>query len=224
MVGTEMTDDEARDEPRDEELGARLGVPALDDVTRHRLVSTAMRTSRPARTGRWLAAAAAVLVLVIAVAVVVVVAPGSNDDRQAATPARTPARTPSAAPLPPGPNAAAVPAPAAEPVSGSAVDIGDFGDLSRSANLVRLRRTLAPATGSAPSAPTAGAASARSVALLNTLATRPCRTDLPAGPITAVGTGTLDHRRAIIVVITSPNGTRVVNAVLGNPCAVRPLS
>ncbi|MFI5054672.1 MAG: hypothetical protein ACHQDE_09945, partial [Acidimicrobiia bacterium] len=202
-----------------ERVGALLEVAALDDVTKRRLVSTAMRQSKPALPVRWIAAAAAVLLLVIGGAVLLL-APGSRDDRQVATPARTPAAKAAEAP---GPTAAdradAAPSASAGSAVGTSepVDIGDFGDLSKADNLARLEHAATPAT------PDNKAAIQRTGALMAELATRPCRTSLPAGSITAVGTGTLDHQAAIIVITTTPNGEPSIDAVLGEPCTVRPL-
>jgi hypothetical protein len=52
----------------------------------------------------------------------------------------------------------------------------------------------------------------------------PCRGDLPAGTVTALATGTLDGRRAVVVLTTRPDGSRSIDAVLASPCTVRPLS
>ena len=58
----------------------------------------------------------------------------------------------------------------------------------------------------------------------NQLSTSACRDQLPAGTVTAVGSGTLDGRRALVVLTDDGDGSRSIDAVLADPCEVRPLS
>ena len=110
--------------------------------------------------------------------------------------------------------------------TGSPVSVGDFGDLDTPANLRRLRTALeqqrsvlvAPANGG--DADSAAGAETRS----NQLSTLTCRDQLPAGTIIVVGSGTLDGRRAVVVLTDRGDGSRSIDAVLTEPCEVRPLS
>jgi hypothetical protein len=233
-----MTDDDVRDE----NVGALLQVAPLDDVTKRRLVTTAVREIRPSRTGRWLAAAAAAAVgLVLVVGGAVLLSGPGKDDQQAATPAGTPAAgrpspTSSAPAAPPdfAPAAGAEGSPAGNPSADGATssalaargrlpDAGDFGDLSDATNLARLRSALIAAAGSDAAASTSGTRQ-DGRDLTTELATRTCLGSLPAGTITALATGTLDGRPAIVVLTTTPDGDRSIDAVLTDPCTVRPLS
>ena len=96
--------------------------------------------------------------------------------------------------------------------------MGGFGDLDTPANLRRLRTALAqPRRAAAPSnGAEAGTAS-------DELSTSACRDQLPAGTIIAVGSGTLDGRRALVVLTDRGNGSRSIDAVLADPCELRPL-
>jgi len=58
----------------------------------------------------------------------------------------------------------------------------------------------------------------------NELSTAACRDQLPAGTIIAVGSGTLDGRRALVVLTDRGNGSRSIDAVVADPCEVRPLA
>ena len=210
----------ADDDPRDERLGAWLEVAPLDEVTRRRLVSTAVAAATPDRrtpshAARWIAAAAAIVVGLV-VALALLTAPGGHDEQRASTPAGTPASSERS-------GAAAAPAAgaadSAQPETSAAppVDVGDFGDLSVAANLARLRVALESA--STPGGSASGGARASSE-----LEASPCRRQLPNGTVTAVATGTLAGRHAVVVLTTLPDGNRSVDALLGAPCEVRPLS
>jgi hypothetical protein len=214
-----MVDDDARDE----RLVAWLEPEPLDDVTRRRLVSTAMRRSRDSHALRWIATAAAIVVVLVGV-LALVTAQGGKDEHQASAPVRTPASV--------SDNSRASSQGGASPVSGAAapesssafaagaVDLGDFGDLDRAANLARLRRAFEESGSNFANSDAKGtnsATAAESAAL-------PCRDRLPAGTILAVATGMLDGRRAVVVVIDQGDGTRAIDAVLTDPCEVRPLS
>jgi hypothetical protein len=205
----------ADDDARDERLGALLEVEPLDTLARRKLVTTAVREARPSHTGRWIAAAAAVLVLAAGGAVLLV-APGGHDAHQAATPVRTPAQPKSVVTVPSGAAAnSSLAAGSAAALSPQA--LGTLGDLSVAANRAPLRNAPGPgAFGSTSTNPNA-------VALVAELTNRGCVASLPAGTITAVATGTLDGARAIAVLITRADGTRVIDVAVGDPCTVRPL-
>jgi hypothetical protein len=209
------------DDERDAEVGNWLEVEPLDDVTRRRLVSTAMRETGettataqstvrpPSRTWRWIAAAAAVVVVAIGT-LAVVTANGGNNEQQQATGTSL------------SPQALKV-----------THDVGDFGDLDDPANLARLRTALdAPATGASPG-PQAAADSSTSERSSQQLGTAGdggappslCGAVVPeGGTIVAQGTGTIDGRRATVVLIETADGTRSTDAVLEDPCELRHLA
>jgi len=217
----------ADDDARDERLGVWLEVEPLDEVTRRRLVSralastalasTSVPSTRPSHAARWIAVAASIVVILVA-AVALLTAPGGNDEPQASTPARTPeleqksagAEADSAAPQAAAPNSDGT----------ASVDVGDFGDLDIPANLARLRTALEAGTATSSSATTPSGAAERSAPL----DAFPCRDQLPSGTVTTSATGTLDGRRAVVVLTTLPDGNRSIDAVLASPCEVRPLS
>ena len=211
-----MVDDDARDE----RLAAWLEPEPLDDVTRRRLVSTAMRDTRSSRAVRWIATAAAIVVVLVG-GLALITARGGNDEREAATPALTPANDRATAGTTTSPFADTAAPEAAGSAAVAPVDVGGFGDLDRAANLARLRTALegsgsAFASGKAASQSTSGGAAA--------LAALPCRDRLPPGTALAIGTGTLDGRAAVVVLTDLGDGTRSIDAVLADPCEVRPLS
>jgi hypothetical protein len=217
-----MVDDDPRDE-RDERVQALLEVQPLDEATRQRLVSTAMDATQPSRTIRWVAVAAAVVV--VAVIGFAVLSRSGDTDHQAATSAPNQAAlgTPSAGSGAIGPGSAGdsaeVPNPGPTTTSGSStspIDVGDFGNLDDPANLARLRAALrVPVT-----SPTGDRAKDTAEAL----ASSHCAGSLPTGTVTAVATGTLDGRSAIVVLTTTVGDERSIDAVLTDPCEVHPLS
>ena len=210
----------ADDDPRDERLGAWLEIAPLDEVTRRRLVSTAVAAAAadrraPLHAARWIAAAAAIVVSLV-VGLALLTAHGGHDEPRASTLTHTPA---------PSGQSGAAPAPAAgaadsvrpEATAAPPVEVGDFGDLSVADNLTRLRAALESA--SAPGTSASGTARASSE-----LEASPCRRQLPNGTVTAVATGTLDGRHAVVVLTTLPDGNRSVDGCSSAPCEVRPLS
>ena len=211
-----MPDDE-RPDARDPQVAGWLEVEPLDDLTRRRLVSNALRETeaparRPARAWRWIAAAAA-LVVVVTGTVAVVTARGGHDEQQATAPVRTPEAAGDA-------TAKALAAP----------DVGDFGDLDRPENLAALRRALdSPPSAAAAAAPQAAGdsgfasdsgASERSSAGASL---SQCSVRLPDGIVVAQGQGTLDGRRATVVLTETADGKRSLDAVLSDPCELRHL-
>jgi len=210
------------DDDRDPQVAQWLPVEPLDDVTRRRLVSNALRESEadepvpPARSSRgwqWLTAAA-VIVAVLVVGLALLTAGGGNDEEQATKRDRA-ALSPNAAQATP--------------------DVGDFGDLDVPANLARLRSALdapgaassgaaAPQTTPSGATDSQGGSSAEAAPADGSAEVRLCGVTAPdGGRVVAQGTGTLDGRRATVVVLEANDGTRTLEAVLEDPCEVREL-
>jgi len=219
-----MTDDGARDD----RLAGLLEVEPLDDVTRRRLVSTALRASSPParRTSRLVAAvAAATLVVAGGIGLLVVSddggsVPTANRSREAQPPLDT--------------SAEARPTPSAAPASTSVVggataqsavavrDVGDLGNLAGPAALDRARAALAPA-GTTTNDSTDAREPSRADSLIARARAASCASGLSDGTVVAVGTGTYDGRDAIVLATERADGTQVVEAVLLGPCEIRPL-
>jgi len=185
---------------RDEQVASLLAVEPLDDLTRRRLVDTALRATPRRPWARYAVAAAVVLALAGGGVALLV---GQSGDHQTAThaAARQPGRV-----LPNAPNQQQ--ASAAAP-KGLPTNLGDFGNLGDAANLARLR---AAATAGRASPQLSASDLAGSIA-----AARACAH--PAGPVTAVATGTVRGRAALVLV----SGGRLTVVVL-SPCEVRPLA
>ncbi len=163
---------------------------------------------------RWIASAAAIVVVLV-VGLALITAQGGSDDHDAATPARTPASSEAGVAVPSGGAAADSLSPEAQSRAGvTPVDVGDFGDLDRTANRDRLRAALEGDL----SAFAAGTAANADLADLDAL---PCGDRLPAGTVVAIGTGTLDGRAAVVVRTDLADGTRAIDVVLTGPCEVR---
>jgi hypothetical protein len=213
----------ADDDARDERIAELLDVEPLDDVTRRRLVGAALRASAPesdrsagtrrlrARTDRWLAAAAVVAVLVAGGLGYL----ATRDDDKTTAPSAAPAeaKTPPSVSTQERADAGSTAADAAAAPS----DAGDFGDLRAAANLARLRAALGPAGA------TRAFAAGRADSLVAELGTRPCASELPDGTVVGLATASLGDRDAIVVATDLPDGTRSIDAVLDDPCEVRPL-
>jgi hypothetical protein len=205
--------DDARPEARDPEVARLLQVEPLDDVTRRRLVSTALREAvepakAPSRAWRWIAAAAAV-VLVGGVTVAVVTAGGGNDEQRASTPVQSPKGAATRAPQ--YQNLGAVP------------DVGDFGNLDQPANMAKVRAAL-KASSSAPAASDSAAPQAEAAAGASAAVDQQnCGSFLPGGVVTAQATGTLDGRPTVIYLVVHTDGSRSYVAVLDTPCEIRQL-
>jgi hypothetical protein len=166
-------DDDAPD-ARDERVAALLAVPPLDDVTRRRLVTGALRARGPRRRGRTVVAA--VLAAAAAVAVVVLLAPHGDD------------RSPQATRAPKGATA-----------SSTLRGLPDFGDLRDPAAQARVRASRSAA---ASSAGAFGSATQRTQAAPGALneglpTTSSAPRCLPAGA-TAIGTGRWGNRAVIV--------------------------
>jgi hypothetical protein len=207
----------ADEHPRDERLAAWLDVEPLDDLTRRRLVATALdETAKRSHALRWIATAAAIAVALFG-ALALLTARGGNDEQRASVPARVSGNPAASAAGGSAQEKAPVPA-AAAPVA-APVDLGDVGDLSQSVVLARLRAVA----GEGPAADRAGAGAASSP-LSPPHRDLPCRDRLPVGTITAVGSGTLDGRAAVVVVTSLAGGSPSIDAVFTDPCEVRHLA
>jgi hypothetical protein len=189
-------DSELGPDHRDDGIAAALAVPPLDDVTRRRLVSTALRGAARPQRRPWRAVAAAAALALVALAVIVVIVVRSSNDTSRPQAARTPAtsRAPS-------------------PITGRAVP--DFGDLSTAAARQRVRALARPDTAS-PNADSASGAPASSGASTGLAAAERC---LPGvGPLEFLGTGRWQQHPVVVVVA----GGRVL-AVEGTGCVTHPL-
>jgi hypothetical protein len=203
-----MADDE-RPDAGDASLAGWLEVEPLDDVTRRRLVSTALREAdaarasapAPARAWRWIAIAAAVIV-VLAGGLALLTANGGHDEPQATR--RTPAAL---APEDLGHSIANAP------------DVGNFGDLDHDANLEALRAALThprAAAGEPKSADSAaGAAAQPSV---------PGCVRGAIGTIVAVGHGTIDGQPVTVTLLQGADGKQSIEALFDDSCEIRHIS
>jgi hypothetical protein len=214
------------DDDRDPQVAQWLQVDPLDDVTRRRLVSNALRESagdsagsaspaaptRSSHAWQWLTAAA-VIVVVLVVGLALLTAGGGNDEEQATKSDRA----------------------ALSPKAAAAVrDVGNFGDLDVPANLARLRSALeAPTADFGAATPQTAARGANDSQLGASSEAAPddggselqlCGVTAPdGGRVVAQGSGTIDGRRATVVVLEAADGTRTLEAVLEGPCEVRQL-
>jgi hypothetical protein len=208
-----MADDDRADHsgPSDGTLAARLEVAPLDDVTRRRLVSTALQATepRPSRAWRWLAAAA-VVVVVVGVGFAVLRSGSGSDDQTAS-------RT----------QGVAVAPKSFDQALGAATNVGDFGNLDVPANLTALRTALEhPASRQAAGAPAAAPASPESAAdaagSTTAFSSEGCARGV-IGTIVAQGSGTLDGR-PVTVVSVEQHGKRSIDALFHDSCQLRHLS
>jgi hypothetical protein len=210
-----MPDDTALPGPdaRDDVLARALAVDPLDDVTRRRLVATAIRSTGTARRARMLVAAAAVVLVAVVGAGAFVAIRGTGSDEVEAQ--RREALGPPQRPAAGAESGAAGAAPTA------AAELGDFGELTVAANRQRLFTAIG--TTKATAAPDAPAAAGESAA--HKLANLDCTVrGLPSGTTAALATGTLDATRVIVVVTDTTGGNRIVSTVDTGTCRVRPLS
>lgn len=225
----------ADDDARDERLGRLLEVEPLDELTRRRLVTKAMRASAPPARSR-LVAAAAVVAIVVAGGIGYLALRGNDSTAPSASPVQ-PAATAAggsssskAAPITGGAsesnnNGAETTAPTAAGAVAAPRDLGDFGDLDDATNVGRLRAS----TGSSFSASTQGQSGTQDktasdgASLVAQLRALSCADELPDGTILAIGTGHFGTRDAIVVETSLPDGTTSLDAVVAQPCKVRPL-
>jgi hypothetical protein len=212
-----MADDERAD-GRDAQVAQWLEVEPLDDVTRRRLVSTALREraaresdapTRRSRAWQWLTAAA-VIVAVLVVSLALLTAGGGNDEEQASL------------------NDRATVTPKADPT----LDVGDYGNLDDPTNLAALRAALdspaaaagsaAPPTDANDAAGTQFGSQSEAAPSSDREALRLCGVVAPeGGTVVAQGSGTIAGRRATVVLVEAADGTRTLEAVLEDPCEVR---
>jgi hypothetical protein len=214
------------DDIRDERLSTLLSIEPLDELTRRRLVGTALRASAP-RHGRRLAVAAAVAVIVTGGALGYLALQSDNPSTLTASREHPPTSTRAA---PAGQavesdSAAADVSPqqkrsaSAFSVTAPPRDAGDFGDLGIRGNLDRLRSAIA-----SPKTYAAQSSSDRITEVMSRLAALPCARELPPGTIRAVATGRFANRDAIVVWTEAADGTHSLDAVVTEPCEVRPLN
>jgi hypothetical protein len=213
--------DDRPDDQRDERIATWLEPEPLDELTRRRLVTSAMQASADApspaasqRAWRWIATAA--LIVVVLVAALALFTAQSGNEAQLSDAGKALGQSRDRI-QPASPSIAATRPP---------VDVGDFGDLDTPTNLRRLRTALEHARSAAVAPSNGGDADpdAGAETTANQLSTLACRDQLPAGTVTAVGSGTLDGRRALVVLTDEGDGARSIDAVLADPCEVRPLS
>jgi hypothetical protein len=200
------------------ELASWLEVEPLDELTRRRMVATAMRESathdvtpahRPSRAWRWIAVAA-VVVVVLAGGLALLTAQGGHDEEQAT-------RRPPAA-VPPSSTPGVAPEALGQAIAG-VPDVGDFGDLDDAANLSALRAALAqprPTTGASKSADSATNAAP--------LPSVPGCARGVIGTIVAVGRGTIDGRPVTVTLAQGADGKRSIDAFFDDSCETRHLS
>jgi len=221
------------DDGLDPRFDGLVEVAPLDEVTRARLVRTALAGADeqapdgeggqgperpPARKplARILAVAAALLVVLV-VGLAVLVPRGSDDSRPTAldVPSDSAKRAGPTAPL--TPDASAAPTAEAAPSAGSesAVldapsaslalpSLGDLGDVSNATRLARAASARLTRPFDATTVTVSGCAASAGNAF---------------GTPVAAGTGTIDGRRAVVVVVAAqPAGSRAVVAVRGRSC------
>jgi len=213
------------DAQRDLELASALAVPPLDDLTRARLVRTAIAehpdagrpdAARPGATrpGGRLGAAlgvAAALVIGAVIGTLVVTRP---DDPESTTAARAPVSSPapsspaSSSPAPGSPADAA--APAFEPAA--ATLLGDLGAVASASALGDAITARLEAAGERPAAP-GGAGTADAC-----VARGPAAAGLVV--ISAIGTATLGTAPVVVLVGPTPRGENLAVALDPASCAV----
>jgi hypothetical protein len=213
-----MPDDTGAPGPaaRDDALARALAVDPLDDVTRRRLVTTAIRSTSTARRARMLVAAAAVVLVAVLGAGVVVAIRGTGSDQLEAE-----RRASLGAPARPAAGAESGAAGDGPATPTAAAELGDFGELTVAANRQRLFTAIGTAKGTASAdvSAVAGESAARKLANLDCTVR-----GLPSGTTVALATGALDATRVIVVVTDTSSGNRIVSTVDTGTCRVRPLS
>jgi len=187
----------AEPDRRDMRLAALLEVEPLDEVTRRRLVRTAV-ASAPARRPRL------ALIVPVAAAIVIGLIVGAVLVNRPDDP------TPTAAPVTgEAPRAAGQPA---QQPAGAPPVLGDLGDVTDPAAL-RLALARARSTESAEAAEPADKAATTSAG---------CATTPPpeAGAVVVTATGTADGTPVVIVVGTDPTGAEVAFVLRASDCAI----
>jgi hypothetical protein len=197
----EPRDPDVRDE-RDDALAAALAVPPLDEVTRRRLVRTALDAPAP-KASRWMSVASVAAALVIGAVVGVVLV-----DDPTPTDTTTAQRAPSAA----ADNLESletVPPAGGEAFVGPITPLGALGDVTDPTDL---RAAIDDAFERA-AGPTEDSAAVG----------YPCASNPPAGyglvATSAVGLGTYEAAPVTILVGTSPQGQAIAVVVRTADCA-----
>lgn len=222
--------DDRSDPDRDPRVAGWLAVEPLDDVTRTRLVGTALagaaaassadtadaRTAAgdpavtpigPRRRSPYatlVSVAAAVLVALVVVGAVLL--PGDGDDSTRTAKGTPPTASASAASGQAGDSARAPQDSAlaeADAVPLALPSLGDLGDVSTEARLARAARVAFAAGPNASTTPVIGCAVTEAGAL---------------GTPAAAGTGTIDGRPAVIVVVAGGSGANAAVAVRVPSC------
>ena len=232
---------------RDQQAGYRIGVEivvdgAADGVAAPRVAAGADADPEPLRVLReraeaprrtWQLVAAASLVATVVAGGVTYLAtrdtsttqPTALADRNAEGDGGTTSLAPAAAAPTAGSNAQGLEKQAIE-ASGNVTDLGSFGDLRTDAELNRVRAAFsAPAPGGAATSqsPTAADNGSAGAPVLSELGARPCAGELPEGLVVAVGRARFGTRSAIVVKTMQPDGSVSLDAVVADPCEVRPL-
>jgi hypothetical protein len=198
---------DAPDGDRDHRLAALLEVAPLDDVTRTRLVRTAMEQGgaahRRALPGRAFAAVAAAVVALVAVGAAVVVAQSD----EAATPR---ASAPAKRSLEGTTEAPAAAADERAPAGAGVQELAQLGTLGEVSSEQALRAAVrraakAPARYAAATGPQCAFEAA-----------------LPLGRVIAVGTGTFHGEPATVIAVERPSGRRVALALVDATCMPGP--
>ena len=225
------------EDARDEQIAEALAVPPLDDVTRRRLVRTALDAvpaesaesddaddadgARPPGERRsWVPLVAAAVVMVLVVVGVVALRGGGNDsssDTAARKADRVPtAQTPSAA-------ADSSSGAAASLVPGTA-DLGDLGDLSSTAARARARAAVTAEPLAEPFAGSTSPAVPTAEQLLQDVASASCADALHGSGTAVVGVGSATVAGdAAIVVVAERDGVRTPYLLVLRPCSLHPL-
>ena len=211
---------------RDERLAARLETEPLDEVTRARLVRTAMAASavpEPSswwtKRSHWVGAAAVFVLLAVVLFGVAVrqqsetfneagskLAPNSASDERTASPQFE--TTESGAAL------------------FEALGIGDLGDVGDVGTTGKLRSavtgTLPAAEAKVESQPQVSTLDVTARGLERRLIEDACPADArpPSGRTIALGTGTVDGKPVSVEVVEKSNGTRVAYTADANGCVV----
>ena len=215
---------------RDEQLAARLETEPLDEVTRARLVRTAMAASAvPAPSSRWTKRSqwvgAAALVVLLVVVLFGVVARQQTSDKFNDAGSRLSSNDG-------GSSSDERSTQLALPASGSTfselLGIGSLGDLGDVGTIGKLRSAV---TGALPAAE-AKVEAQRPVSTLDfsdsalsierRLIEDACTADArpPAGRTIALGTGTVDGKPVSVEVVEKSNGTRIAYTADADGCVV----
>ncbi len=195
-----MTEPRAPDR-RDEALGALLDVPPLDDVTRRRLVRTALEPPAAPRTTRWVSAVSVAAALAIGVVVGTVLV--QEEDPPESTTAQ---RAPSASDLE---ELESVPAAGGDASTGPVTLLGDLGDVTRPADLrAAIDASFERSIGPSENAVTVYACGSQPAGMFGLVAA------------SAAGTGTYEGAPVTVFVGTTPEGEALAVIARAGDCTV----